>query len=314
MNPKSNAAKFTFFYLLSLISLIFTALPAGMIIFQVINKYVSDPLANFQSDFSLGALKFAISALLVAAPVYYLISRQINSALFKGDLDKDSGLRKWLTYFILLVSSLIVIGSLIGVVNSFLNGELTGKFILKMLTTIIIPAFVFSYYFYDIKRETLINSKDKNISRFFFGSLAFVILAFAAGLLSVESPRLTRDRLADDKIINNFYSVESAINEYYRINSKLPADLATLQKSQDIQGKGFEPITKDTVSGKDFGYEIASSTAYRLCAEFRTSNANLNNNSYIYNSPSGRRHEQGWQCFEYTIDPLIAEDARKLKQ
>ena len=155
IGEKNNAAKYAFFYMLSLVALIFMALSAGIIVFQIINKNIVDALENFRGSYNSGALKFAISAIIIAAPIYYLTAFQINKNLFSGKLSKDSGIRKWLTYFILLVSTIVMLGFLVAVVYNFLDGELTTKFILKALTAIIIAAAIFTYYFYDIRRENV---------------------------------------------------------------------------------------------------------------------------------------------------------------
>src|SRR3989339_434199 len=158
---KNNAAKFAFFYMLSLVSLIFTALSTGIIIFQFINKNITDVLSTTTTGFDSSALKFAISAVIIAAPIYFVLMSLINKNLFEGNLDKESGIRKWLTYFIIFISSVVMIGWLIGTVNFFLDGELTIKFILKSITAILISAIIFSFYLYDIKRGEVQKKKDK---------------------------------------------------------------------------------------------------------------------------------------------------------
>src|SRR3989339_593834 len=100
---KNNAAKFAFFYMLSLVSLIFTALSTGIIIFQFINKNITDVLSTTTTGFDSSALKFAISAVIIAAPIYFVLMSLINKNLFEGNLDKESGIRKWLTYFIIFM-------------------------------------------------------------------------------------------------------------------------------------------------------------------------------------------------------------------
>jgi hypothetical protein len=80
-------------------------LAVGMIAFSIIDKSIVDVLATsyYEKD---SQLKFAISALLIAAPIFYVISNLINKGLKTGELDRESGIRRWLTYFILLVSSI----------------------------------------------------------------------------------------------------------------------------------------------------------------------------------------------------------------
>ena len=126
----NNSPKYAFFYMLSLVALAFMAVSVGIIIFQIINKNIPDAVSSFRSCYNSGALKFAISAIIISAPIYYVLASQINKNLFTGKLSAESGIRKWLSYFILFVSSVVVIGYLIALIYSFLDGELTIKFIL----------------------------------------------------------------------------------------------------------------------------------------------------------------------------------------
>ncbi|PIT93665.1 hypothetical protein COU00_03075, partial [Candidatus Falkowbacteria bacterium CG10_big_fil_rev_8_21_14_0_10_43_11] len=97
MFTKNNSAKFAFFYLLSLVSLGFLAVSVGIVIFQIINKNIIDVVEEWRMRYDLGALRFAMSAIIVAAPVYYFSALQINKNLFTGHLDKEAGVRRWLT-------------------------------------------------------------------------------------------------------------------------------------------------------------------------------------------------------------------------
>jgi hypothetical protein len=131
MNNKNNA-KYAFYYLLSFVSLVFMALSVGMILFGIIDKTIIDAIQRAVNANS--QLKFAISSIIISAPIFYIISYLINQGLRRKELEKDSVLRRWLSYFILLASSLVVLGSFISVINVFLSGEITGRFILKAIT------------------------------------------------------------------------------------------------------------------------------------------------------------------------------------
>src|SRR3989339_179145 len=242
-NTTDNAAKFAFFYMLSLVALVFMALSTGMIIFQVINKNIMDTLHEGSGQFSPEALKFAISALIISAPVFFAASRSIYRSLFSGALNRESGIRKWLTYFILFIASVVMIGWLIFTINNFLNGELTLKFLLKAVTAIGIAVSVFTFYYYDIRRPEVIDKKDRVISVYFYGTLAIIIAAFVSALFVVESPTITRNRKLDNAILDSFNQIDQAISEYYRENSRLPEDLNVLREEypyitdEDIRDK-----------------------------------------------------------------------------
>jgi hypothetical protein len=293
MDTQNNSAKFAFFYMLSLVALVFMALAGGMIIFQIINKKIVDVLSQYSVSFSPDQLKFAISAIIIAAPIYYLTMRQIFKNLYSGALSKDSGIRKWLTYFILFVASVVMLGWLIAVINNFLDGELTIKFILKAMTAIVIAAAVFTFYFYDIKREETAGKKDKVMRIYFYGSLAAVSAIFIASLFFVESPAETRNRKLDNAILDNFQKVDGALNTYYQDYEKLPADLEELKTEFTyITDKDLEnPATKEK-----FEYKIINENTYELCAAFIISNKDEDVIYGNYDYKDRWPHEAGYQC------------------
>lgn len=274
--------KFTFFYLLSLVSLIFFALCSGMIVFQLIGKYVVDIFSS-NSIVSASQLKFAISAILISAPVYYFSTRQIYKGLKSGKLDKESSLRRWLTYLILFASSMVVIGFLIGIVNGFLSGDLTSQFILKALTAIIISAIVFSFYLLDLRY----NSK-RIIKIYFFSSLVLALVILVTGFMISESPKEARAKKIDSAIVNNFSRIDYEIYTYYNKNDKLPENLDVLMSGGPVNIYS-DPETKET-----FEYKIIDDSSYQLCANFRSTNMDLEYET--------RRHESGYHCLDSVVN------------
>lgn len=297
-NTQHNSAKFAFFYMLSLVALVFMAIATGMIIFQIINKNIVDVLEQFSSRFSADQLKFAISALLISAPIFYITTRLIFKNLYAGTLNKDAGVRKWLTYFILFVAAVVVIGWLIGIVNSFLGGEITLKFIFKAITAIGISAIIFSFYLYDMRRENIVGAKDKVIRIYFYGSLIIVIATFIAALFIVESPTEARDRRLDNAILDNFNQIDRAMNDYYSDYSKLPASLDELVTDINIL---TDDDIKDPISKEKFGYNIKEANVYEICANFKTSNKDeLDVNKYEYTDKRWL-HDAGEQCLSQKV-------------
>jgi len=294
---KQNA-KFAFFYLLSLVALVFSAIATGMIIFQIINKTIIDDLTLAPGGFSQDALRFAISAIIIAAPIYFIMMWLINKNLLSGKLEKESGVRKWLTYFILLVSAVVMIGWFIATIGSFLNGELTTKFILKSLTSILISGLIFSFYFYDIKREDV--SKNNNVMRtFFYGSMAIVAVSLISAFFFIDSPLKVRDQKYDQAIINKFSQIDSAINAYYAENKKLPAGLSDLLNG----GSSYYLIDRDLTdpsTNQPFAYKVNANDTYEICSTFKTENKSLVNDKSIY-VDTRWLHDAGYQCLKQRV-------------
>ena len=297
MEQKNSSAKFSFYYLLSLVALLFTSISIGIVIFQTINKYITDVLNQYSGSFSQDALKFAISALIIAAPIFFVTNRLIHKSLLSGNLDKDSGVRRWLTYFVLLVSAVVMIVWLIMTINNFLSGELTLKAILKAITVLAIAASIFGYYLYDIKREIAAGKKDKIILAFFCASLVVVIGVFVLSLFIVESPTATRNRIMDNNVLNNFDIISNAVNEYSYKYKKLPANLDALTSLQyNLTSANLEdPVTK-----VKFDYKVKNENEYELCATFKASNKEQTEMSYVYLKDRWP-HDAGYQCISQKV-------------
>jgi hypothetical protein len=61
--------------------------------------------------------------------------------------------RRWLTYLTMFVAASILIGDVISLVYTVLGGELTVRFVLKVLTVGAIAGSVFGYYMWDLRGD-----------------------------------------------------------------------------------------------------------------------------------------------------------------
>lgn len=295
MEQKNNSAKFSFYYLLSLVGLLFMSISVGIILFQIINKYIFDPLDLYSGNFMQEGLKFAISALLISTPIFYVVMREIYKNLASGVLEKDSPVRRWLTYFVLLVSAVVMIFWLITTINSYLNGELSLKASLKTLTVLGIAAMIFSFYLLDIRRGEVTN-KSKLVQAYFYSSLAIVAGVFVWSLFVVESPRETRNRRLDEAIVNNFASIDGGLNSYYSKYDRLPDNIDVLTKEDFYLNSN---TIQDPTTKKVYEYKKKGDKEYEICANFRTSNKNSENKN-DYNKDRWP-HDAGYQCISQKI-------------
>ncbi len=292
MPNNTHNAKYAFYYLLSLVALIFTALSVGMIVFGIIDSSIIDALTYNSYNNVDGQLKFAISALFIAAPIYYFLSHLINRGLSRKEIEIDSSLRRWLTYFIILVASVTILGVFISVINNFLSGELTLRFISKAATMLLIAAAVFSFYFYDIKRMEI---KKKDLILMLFACISgFLVLAtFVAAWFFVESPQLARAKRLDQIVVNNIYQLEDSVNNYYVEYGTLPASLDDLKNSKNVyfDTKNLvDPETKVAIE-----YKVEGEENFSFCAVFRIDSADQRSNN-MYANPGIREYTAGYDC------------------
>jgi cation transport ATPase len=284
---KKHQAQFVFYYLLSLISLGAMALGLGIIVFEVLDKVFVDVSSSY---FSMQALKTAFSTLIISTPIYYICSHLLSKSIRKNELSLESSLRKWLIYLILLVTSVIMLVWLVSILNSFLNGEMTIKFILKALTALIISAMIFSYYLYNIKQK-VVKKKDKIKSIFFVASLLLVIFTLGLAIVHMESPQTTRDKKVDEDILRNFDNINMNVNMYYNSNKELPESLEELKSNSNLNVYPDSAVSLDNIE-----YKKLSEIKYELCTDFKTSNLDDKNINLRYGS--NRLHNSGYQCLE----------------
>ncbi|MCX6800463.1 MAG: hypothetical protein NT091_04940, partial [Candidatus Falkowbacteria bacterium] len=237
-------------------------------------------------------------SLLLAAPVYYFSLASINKSLFLGGLSKDAAVRRWLTYLIIFICGSVVVGWLIAIIYSFLDGDLTLKFSLKTLTVLIISSIVGYYYYRDIKKENFEGVIDPVVKKYFYSTLVLVIVIVISGLIFVESPFETRLRKLDTLITQKIINIDSALNNYYNDNSKVPAIL------QDLIGETVylqEPDIKDPLTEKVFEYTFLDNKKYKICADFNLSNKNDKNEDAQEFYDKTWVHDTGHFCFTKKI-------------
>lgn len=291
----NNNAKYAFYYLLSLVALIFVTINSGIIVFQIINKFIPDTLTNYSDSVSQELLRFTIASLVFATPVFFLMNKFISKGLVKKEISLTDGIRRWLTYLIIFISSVVILVWLIMTMTSFLNGELSMKVALKTLTILGIAGSVFGYYFYDIKKEK-VSAKDPIACTFFIASLVLVLAALVSAIMIMDKPATVRDQRHDQTVINDLSMIDSAVNQYYVINKKLPASLDELKSTSGVYLR--DENLMDAVSKAPYQYKPGTDNNYQLCADFKLATNSTDKTNY---SEPKWDHQTGNQCFDLVV-------------
>ena len=238
------------------------------------------------AEFVERSIKYAIASLIVIAPVYFAVVNILHLNYKKQTLNHNSGINRWLTYLMLLVSALAIVGSLIALISGFLNGDYTSNVLLKILTIMVIAGFVFGYYFYDLKRSDY--SKIDQISQA-VGIIVIVIslALLVIGLLNVETPTKSRMRAADSVTQQTLSTLLYTISGLYKTNGRLEEQVNLSEYVYGNPGLSVEGISYRKVSDKEF----------ELCANFNLDP--ISAAGYSAGIPWSN-YKQGHQC--YTID------------
>lgn len=145
------SAREAFMYLVMFLTLYVSAISFGTLLFQFINYSYPDVAQYY--DRNIQVIRQAVSSMIIAYPVFLFVSWRLRRAITKDPEKRSSRIRKWLTYFTLFIAAGIIIGDLIALVSNFLNGDLSLRFILKVLVVGGIAGAIYGYYFWDLRNE-----------------------------------------------------------------------------------------------------------------------------------------------------------------
>ncbi|BFT94167.1 MAG: hypothetical protein MNSN_11080 [Minisyncoccus archaeiphilus] len=290
-----NLPKLAFYYCLALVTLAIGSISTGIVLFELIDKFF--PLISYEYYGSSG-LKGAISGIAIAFPIYYFTTRNIYKGIHSQEFSIGAGPRKWLTYLIILISSIVMIGSLIGLLNNFLDGETSTNFLLKVFSVLGISSLIFGFYFTDIKKREIDNRFNK---LYFYSSLALVLVVFISAFLIIESPTEARNKKIDQKTISDLDMINRAVDEFYNDKKVLPVTLKDIE-IEKYQYMEFNQFT-DPDTGTYYEYKVIDDKKFELCTDFLSSNLDSDNRSYDYYS--SWRHDKGYQCISRRVSEWI---------
>lgn len=289
---KGKGALDAFLNLLSLISLGWTSWAIGAIAFELIYRYteMQSKLVNI-NNYSDQGIKYAIASLLVIGPVYFLAVNLLHRRYKTDELNHNSGIYRWLTYLMLLASALSIVGSLIALIASFLNGDYSLSIVLDILVVMIIALFIFGYYFYDLKRKDY--KKVDQVSAIVGGVVVVVlVVAVVLGFLNVETPAKTRARLLDSRTENALSNLVMSVANDYSLNNKVPDQISNLAEWVS-PGKDISVVSVT--------YRKINDQNFELCADFNSASASKFN---VTTDMPWAGHPVGNAC--YNIDAAQA--------
>lgn len=285
----NNPAKDFFLYLLLFISLAFVVFGAGAILFQFVNKFIPDPLGVGISFFDQNSVKFGMAAILIAGPIFFFLSGIVNERLRDKKTPKESSVRKWLTYILLLFAAATIIGDMITLVVNFLNGETAGAFFLKVLIVLLMAGTILGYYFWNMWSPASQIKKERINLCIAYGFGSLLVAVFIAACFIIDSPQVSKQKRIDQQTVSNLQSIDMSIRNYYSKTGKLPRTLDDMKKT-DLSSEIWKESSKIT-------YEMNIGNIYRLCANFERSNKDDNDIMVSYVS-NDWRHDAGMICFD----------------
>jgi len=148
------SARDAFQYLVLFTTLYLTAWHLGSLLFDLIEVWLPDPAdPDYRLQRMAASMRWSVATLLVAFPVFAYMAHRIAAEVGRDPSRRQSPVRRWLTYLTLFVAASVLIGDLIALVYNVLAGELSLRFVLKVLVVGAIAGVVFGWYLGDLRTE-----------------------------------------------------------------------------------------------------------------------------------------------------------------
>lgn len=314
---KRNIPRDLFLHLLAIVTLYWSSISFVTLIWQFINKFYPDTLNYYYSgDYALSLIRFSVSALVIVFPVFILVSWYLNK-IYRRELEvRSSKIRKWLIYLTLFIASLVIIGDLIFVINTFLGGEITARFVLKALSIIFVAGIILGYYLDDVRRE-----KPAKSSRYFAWISSILVLSvIISAFIMAGSPNSARLIQFDQQKVSDLQGIQYQIVNYWQRKGMLPVALSDLNDT--ISGYN---VPVDPQTGANYEYYATNLTkitlnsniinnpgilSFQLCATFNKQStsqslqpmAPVSIPTQLGGVSQNWNHTAGRVCFERTID------------
>lgn len=296
----NNTAKNFSLQLGSLIGLYVSVTAIIWLSFGVINALYPDAsFGYYQYESAQQGIRIGIAMLIVFFPVFILLTRLTNK-IRRNDTSTYMSLTKWLIYLSLIVAGLFLLGDLVTVILTYLNGEVTMRFILKALTIFIVIGCAFYYYIQDAKEYWNTHEKE---SKMYGGAVSVLVIGLlVGGFTQSDTPEKVRMMRIDEEQTTSLSDMQYRIEDHYRINKALPTDISSLYI-------GIE-APKATLGRDAFSYKVQDDDTYELCATFAYPSQNgtettvpqeVNGSIPMKNPYSNWDHGAGTTCFERTV-------------
>lgn len=267
------------FFSFILLGIVASAL--GTLFFQVINIAFPDALdiANSSTYIQaerMSAIHYAIAALIIGFPLYFFALRVWFRKFREDEGRTESKLSKWLTYLVLLITAVTMVGDLITVVFTVLQGEITVRFFLKALTILIIAGTIFGFYYLERRKIQYRIDISRSVFLYFArGTALFVVVGIVLGFFASGSPTTQRNRTLDQTRAQHLESLASCIEQYAGNLGALPTTLNDLRQSS--QYNYCSSYMQDPETMQSYSYRVVTPSRmegsarvgeFELCATF----------------------------------------------
>jgi hypothetical protein len=265
----SLTPKFFFISLGVIVSLITSVSSFLVLFFDTLDKKFPDVLnATYQygyNSYNYDTIRATLATLIIFFPVFLILLYFWRKISKQGLGIKDNIIFKWMIYLIIFIASIVIIVDLVTLVKYFVSGEITGRFVYKVLGTAVVALLVGLNYFSELKNHEKVDVKTTCSIIFAFISFVIFLGLMIWSFTIMGSPKEQRAWRLDDRRISDLQSIQYQVINYWQQKEKLPANIKDL--ANPLSGYSL-PVDPEFQSGKNYEYISGEKLSFQLCATF----------------------------------------------
>ena len=278
--PDVGGARDAFLYLSAFAALYASAIAGVSLLFDGVNHALPDPAVDADPQAALWQLKgtrWSLATLLVSFPLFVWLSRFLLKELSVQHEKSWSAVRRWLTYLTLFSAAVALASDLVTLLFYLLEGELSGRFLLKVAIVSAVAGLTFVYYLATVRMPARVLSSSGLHRGIGLGATAVALVAIVWGAVLVGSPGSERLRKLDERRLADLQQIEWALDRLClgpgrerpdgpptALVVPLPSTLAELETAAVER----RPRILDPATGAPYGYRVTGPSSYELCGEF----------------------------------------------
>lgn len=289
-------AREAFLYLVSFIALYVSAISFGLLVFGLIDHSFPDVL-DYRENYPSAGQATAIASVIVAFPLYLFLARHLARQASADAERRQSPVRRWLTYFTLVVAAGTILGDLIALLANVLTSDPTTRFALKAVSVLAISAAIFGFYLWDMRQSETASpapSPGNALRPIAAITIITVTACLAYALFLMGTPSQQRDLRLDAERVSDLQNIASNIDQYWERNEKLPAQLSEMSGPRYYLNRLDDPETGIPYEYRPLGGPEGA--RYELCAVFATDSAESPRRDAGF-SERAWAHGEGRVCF-----------------
>jgi hypothetical protein len=303
--PDAGGAREAFLHLVLFAALYAAAISGISLLFDFVNRMSPDPAMGETaraSEWALKSMRWSLATLIVSFPVFIWLSRFVLREMVAQHEKTWSAVRRWLTYLTLFAAAVALATDLVTLLFFLLEGEMSVRFVLKVIVVGIVAGMAFMYYLATVRMPARVLAASRMHRAFGAAATALAAVTVVLGMVIVGSPFAERARKLDERRVWDLRSIERAITREClgpqetrpdgppkQLVRPLPASLSALVESA-VESR---PEIVDPETNVPYGYRITGTSSYELCGSFITERDDDND--------PGWNHPIGPHCWTFDV-------------